>query len=49
MLILTRKIGQSVVIAGNITIKILNIQRDRVQLGITADPNIEILREELII
>ena len=47
MLILTRKIEQSIIIDGNITIMVLGVERDRVKLGI-APANIAVLRDELV-
>lgn len=47
MLILTRKVDQGIVISGNIVVRVLGIERDRVKLGIAADDEIIILREEL--
>ncbi len=47
MLILTRKIDQSIVISGNITVMVLGVERDRVKLGIAAPADITVLREEL--
>lgn len=47
MLILTRKIDQSIIIAGNITVMVLGVERDRVKLGITAPADVVILRDEL--
>lgn len=48
MLILTRKIDQSIVIQGNITVMVLGVERDRVKLGISAPTDVAVLREELI-
>ena len=48
MLILTRKIDQGIVIAGNIYIRVLGVQRDRVKIGISAPIDIVVLREELL-
>jgi carbon storage regulator CsrA len=48
MLILTRKIDQSIIIQGNITVMVLGVERDRVKLGIAAPENIAVLREELV-
>jgi carbon storage regulator len=48
LLILTRKIDQSIVIQGNITIMVLGVERDRVKLGIAAPADVAVLREELI-
>ena len=47
MLILTRKIDQSIIIQGNIQIMVLGVERDRVKLGIAAPADITVLREEL--
>lgn len=49
MLILTRKIDQSIVINGNIVVTILGVERDRVKVGIVAPDDVVILREELSI
>ena len=48
MLILTRKIDQSIIIQGNITIMVLGVERDRVKLGIAAPADVAVLREELL-
>jgi carbon storage regulator len=47
MLILTRKIDQSLIIDGTITIMVLGVERDRVKLGIAAPANVTVLRDEL--
>ena len=48
MLILTRKIDQSIVIQGNITIMVLGVERDRIKLGIAVPAELSVLREELV-
>ena len=48
MLILTRKLDQSIIIQGDITVMILGIERDRVKLGIAAPDSVTVLREELV-
>ncbi len=48
MLVLTRKIDQGIVIAGNIYIRILGVERDRVKIGIAAPKEIPVLRQELL-
>ena len=48
MLVLTRKIDQGIVIAGNIYIRVLGVERDRVKIGIEAPKEIPILRQELL-
>ena len=47
MLILSRKKGESIIIDGNIEIKVLEIQDGKVQIGIDAPKNIDIFRKEL--
>ncbi len=48
MLILTRKIDQGIVIAGNIHVRVLGVDRDRVKIGISAPLEVTILRDELL-
>ena len=47
MLILTRKIGEGVVLNENITIRIIEISKGVVKLGFDAPKDMLILREEL--
>jgi len=48
VLILTRKVDQTIVIQGNIIVTVLRVERDRVKFGITAPKEITVLREELL-
>ena len=48
MLILTRRIQQGIIIAGNIHIRVLGVERDRVKIGISAPQEVTILRDELV-
>jgi len=48
MLILTRKIDQGIVISGNILVRVLGVERDRVKIGISAPEEITVLRQELL-
>ena len=48
MLVLTRKIDQGIVISGNIFIRVLGVERDRVKIGISAPMDVAILRQELL-
>ncbi len=48
MLVLTRKVDQGIVIAGNIYIRVLVVERDRVKIGIAAPKEIVVLRQELL-
>jgi carbon storage regulator len=47
MLVLSRKIGESISIGDNINIKVVSIEKGSVKLGIDAPKNVIILREEL--
>ena len=47
MLILTRKIDESIVIADHITVTVLEISGERVKIGIDAPRDVVILRQEL--
>ena len=47
MLILSRKVGERIVIAGNIVVSVLEVQGKRVRLGIDAPSGVTIRREEL--
>lgn len=47
MLILTRKVDQGIVISGNIIIRVLGVERDRVKIGISAPGDVSVLRQEL--
>jgi len=48
MLVLTRKLGEKVVIDQNITLTILEVTGGKVKLGIDAPPEVSILRSELV-
>jgi carbon storage regulator len=48
MLVLTRKIDQGIVIAGNIIVRVLGVERDRVKIGISAPRDVPVLRQELL-
>jgi carbon storage regulator len=48
MLVLTRKAGERIVIADNIVVEVLEVQGNRVRIGIQAPQGVTILREELL-
>ena len=48
MLVLSRKAGEAIVLAGNIKIQVLGIEHDRVKLGVEAPPDVLVLRSELL-
>lgn len=47
MLILTRKIGESLMISDNITITILGVKGTQVRIGVNAPKEISVHREEI--
>jgi carbon storage regulator len=47
MLVLTRKIGEEIIIDGHIRVTITAIKGDKVRIGITAPPEIRVDREEV--
>jgi carbon storage regulator len=49
MLVLTRKAGEKIVINDNVVVEVLEIQGNRVRIGIQAPRGITILRQELLL
>ncbi|GJH43597.1 carbon storage regulator CsrA [Pasteurella canis] len=47
MLILTRKVGESLLIGDDISITILNIRGNQVKIGIKAPKDVSVHREEI--
>jgi len=47
MLVLSRRTGESIVIAGDIVVQVLSIKGDKVRLGIAAPSSVIIDREEI--
>ncbi|ADZ85275.1 carbon storage regulator CsrA [Cellulosilyticum lentocellum] len=47
MLALTRKKNEAIIISGGIEIKVLDIQGDKVKLGIKAPKSVDVYREEV--
>lgn len=47
MLALTRKINEAIIIGGDIEIRVVSIQGDKVKLGIKAPKECSIYREEI--
>jgi carbon storage regulator len=48
MLVLTRKAGERIVIDDSIVVEVLEVQGNRVRIGIQAPQGVTILREELL-
>lgn len=49
MLVLSRKVGDQIVIGTNIIITVIKVQGNRLTVGIDAPPNVPIFRGELVI
>ncbi len=47
MLVLSRKIGESIVISGNIVVKIMRVEGEVVKLGIQAPAEVPVHRQEV--
>jgi carbon storage regulator len=48
MLVLTRRIGEEIMIAGNIRVKVVAVDGQRIRLGITAPSSVPVVRRELL-
>lgn len=48
MLVLRRKVGETIVVDGVINISVLAVEGERVKIGIVAPPEITIVRQELL-
>lgn len=48
MLVLRRKIGESIILAGSIQVSVLAVEGERVKIGISAPADVTIVREELL-
>jgi carbon storage regulator len=47
MLVLTRKVNESIVINDDITITILSFERGKIRIGIKAPDNVQVHRQEI--
>lgn len=48
MLILSRKIGESIMIGNDVVVRVIDIGGGRVRIGIEAPDDVLILREEIV-
>jgi carbon storage regulator len=48
MLVLRRRLGESIAIEGGIEIEIVEISRTRVKLGVTAPRHVKVIRKEAL-
>lgn len=47
MLVLMRRVGEEIIIDGNIRITVVRVNGNSVRLGVTAPPELNIVRDEL--
>ena len=47
MLVLSRKVGESILISESIRVTVVQANNGRIRLGIVAPPEVKVLREEL--
>ena len=47
MLVLSRKIGESIIIDGDITVTVVAVNGNKVRIGISAPPDVTVDREEM--
>jgi len=48
MLVITRKTDESLLIADNIEITVLEISKDKVKIGVSAPRDVKVMRNELV-
>jgi carbon storage regulator len=48
MLVLSRKLGERIVINGNIVVTVVKIDRNQIRLGIEAPHDVPVFREEIL-
>ena len=47
MLVLTRKVGETIMIGSNIRVVVTQVKGDKVRIGIEAPPDVRVDREEI--
>jgi carbon storage regulator len=47
MLVLTRRLGQSIMIGNDVTVTVLEIRNDQVRIGVDAPRSVQVHREEI--
>ncbi|MFP4312217.1 MAG: carbon storage regulator CsrA, partial [Nitriliruptoraceae bacterium] len=49
MLVLSRRLGESIVIGNEVTVRVIEVRGDQVKLGIDAPRSVQIHREEIFL
>jgi carbon storage regulator len=47
MLILTRRIGEAIMIGDNVVVKVMGVRRGQIKIGIEAPRDVSVFREEI--
>ncbi len=47
MLVLSRKVGEEIIIGGNVAVRVVSLNGSRVRLGFTGPPETRIYRQEV--
>lgn len=47
MLVLSRKLGEKLIIDGNIVVTVVKIDRNQIRIGIEAPSSVSVVREEI--
>jgi carbon storage regulator len=48
MLVITRRIGEEILIAGSIRVRVVTVRGKQVRLGVSAPSSVRVVREELL-
>lgn len=48
MLVLSRKLGEKIIIGNNIVVTVVKIDRNQIRLGIEAPQDVPVFREEIL-
>lgn len=48
MLVLTRKLNEGILIGDDVLVTVINIDKDKIRLGIEAPRNLRVIRKELV-
>jgi carbon storage regulator len=48
MLVLSRRVGERIVLSGGVVLTVLAVHRSQIRLGVEAPPEVSVWREEII-